>query len=159
MYEAGMQPPYIIEEETVYKLITFDYDTIDLPQTDLAGNPRIFGGRIDMGAYECQDTGTGVAKYKYQTVKLEVEVYPNPFCYNTFIMFEMENKAEVRVIIYDLQGNAVKELMNASLPAGNYNLTWGGEDEGGNKAENGTYLVSVFVDGDIAASEKILKKK
>jgi len=159
MYEPGMQPPYIIQEDTVYKLITFDYDTIDLPQTDLVGNPRIFGGRIDMGAYECQDTGTGVTKYKYQTTKLKVDVYPNPFCYNTFIMFEMENEAEVRVIIYDLQGNAVKELMNASLPAGNYNLTWSGEDEGGNKAESGTYLVSVFVDGHKACSEKVVLKK
>ena len=96
--------------------------------------------------------------HKYQTAKLEVEVYPNPFCYNTFIMFEMENEAEVRVIIYDVQGNAVNELMNANVPAGNYNLTWSGEDEGGNRAENGTYLVSVFVDGHEACSDKVVKK-
>ncbi|MEZ5083305.1 MAG: hypothetical protein R2750_07635, partial [Bacteroidales bacterium] len=35
MYETGMQPPYIIQEDTVYKLITFDYDTIVLPPKDL----------------------------------------------------------------------------------------------------------------------------
>jgi flagellar hook assembly protein FlgD len=74
-------------------------------------------------------------------------------------MFEMENKAEVQVIIYDLKGNVVNELMNANVPAGKYNLTWGGEDEGGNKAESGTYLVSVFVDGHKACSEKVVLKK
>jgi len=73
VYEPGMQPPYIIEEDTVYKLITFDYDTIALPQTDLAGNPRIFDGRIDMGAYECQDTTTGSSKYKVQSTKYKVQ--------------------------------------------------------------------------------------
>lgn len=82
MYEFGMAPPFIIQEDTVYKLITYGNDTIVLPLTDLAGNPRVVGGRIDMGAYECQDTTTGVTKYIYQTTKLKVEAHPNPFFEN-----------------------------------------------------------------------------
>jgi hypothetical protein len=66
LYEFGMEPPYIIQDDTVFKLVTFDFDTIALPSTDLAGNPRIFGDRIDMGAYECQDTMVEVAKYENQ---------------------------------------------------------------------------------------------
>jgi len=158
MYEAGMQPPYIIEEDTVYKLITFDYDTIVLPQTDLAGNPRIFGGRIDMGAYECQDTGTGITNAKYQTTKFKVEVYPNPFYANTFIMFNLDKKAKVQAIIYDLNGNEVKRLMDASVSPGKYNLTWSGDDESGQSVLNGTYFVMVVIDGQMASSEKVVKK-
>jgi hypothetical protein len=157
MYMSGMLPPYIIEEDTVYKLITFDYDTIVLPPTDLAGNTRIVGGRIDMGAYECQDTTTGINEFKVQGLKFKVEVYPNPFYANTFIMFSLETKAKVEAIIYDMNGNEVKKLMDASVPAGKYNLVWGGDDESGEKVVNGTYLISIIVNGNLVASEKVVK--
>ena len=157
MYEFGMSPPYIIQEDTLFKLITFDYDTIVLPQTDLAGNPRIVGGRIDMGAYECQDTTTEVTNAKYQTTKLKVEVYPNPFYANTFISLELYEKTDLQMIIYDLKGNEVKRLMDASLPSGNYNLTWEGDDNTGIKVENGIYLVTVYSKGIKQATEKIIK--
>ncbi|MBM3437114.1 MAG: T9SS type A sorting domain-containing protein, partial [Bacteroidetes bacterium] len=147
MYEPGMQPPYIIEEDTVYKLITFDYDTIVLPTTDLAGNPRIFGGRIDMGAYECQDTLTGSKKEKTQSEKLKVQVYPNPFCYNTFIMFDLGKKAIVQAVIYDMKGNEVKRLMDASVSPGKYNLTWSGDDDSGQMVESGIYFFKLFLNG------------
>lgn len=158
MYEPGMEPPYIIQEDTIYKLITFEYDTIILPQTDISGNTRIVGGRIDMGAYEWQDTTMGVTKYKYQTTRLKVEVYPNPFYDNTFISFSLAEKANIRVIIYDLLGNEVKKLVETSLPAGNYNLIWAGNDDSGHEAIYGAYLVTIYADGIKLGSEKILKK-
>lgn len=158
IYEFGMAPPYIIQEDTVYKLITFDYDTIVLPQTDLAGNQRIVGGRIDMGAYECQDSTTGINKFEIQSSKFEVNVYPNPFQTNTFVSFELAKNAHISVIIYNLPGNEVKRLMDASLPSGNYNLTWAGDDDYGQKIGNGTYLVTVYVDGIKLATEKIVRK-
>jgi len=158
MFEPGMQPPYIIEEDTVYKLITFDYDTIALPPTDLAGNPRIFDGRIDMGAYECQDTTTGSSKFKVQSTKLKVEVYPNPFYANTFISFDLDKNAEVQAVIYDMNGNQVKRLMDATLPEGQYNMTWGGDDDSGRKVQNGAYIVTILINGKLAGSEKVMKK-
>jgi hypothetical protein len=67
MYEEGMDYPYIKEENNKYILYMLDGDTVTLPATDLAGNPRISGGRIDMGAYEWQDTITGSSKFKVES--------------------------------------------------------------------------------------------
>lgn len=158
VYEFGMQPPYIIQEDTANKLVTFDYDTIVLPPTDLAGNLRIMGGRIDMGAYECQDTTTEVAKYKHQITKIDVEVNPNPFYANTFISFDLNKKAETYVIIYDLMGNEVKSLVDVTLPSGKYNLAWGGDDNNGQKLSNGIYMITLIVNGKYIAAKKVVKK-
>ena len=70
MYEAGMDYPYIKEEEGKYILYMLEGDTVTLPAYDLAGNPRISGGRIDMGAYEWQDTTTVCSKFEVRSSKL-----------------------------------------------------------------------------------------
>ena len=51
MYEPGMDYPYIKIEDEKIVLYKIDGDTLHIPPTDLAGNPRIVNGRIDMGAY------------------------------------------------------------------------------------------------------------
>jgi len=86
-----------------------------------------------------------------------VTVYPNPFYVNTFISFDLKEKAEVQVLIYDMNGNEVKKLMDATLSAGQYNMTWGGDGDNGQKVGKGTYLVTLFLNGKNVASEKIVK--
>ena len=44
------------------------------PATDIAGNPRVYGGTIDIGAYEYQGP-VSVTSFSFQT---EFVVYPNP---------------------------------------------------------------------------------
>jgi len=155
MYEPGMQPPYIIEEDTVHKLITFDYDTIVLPQTDLAGNPRIFGGRIDMGAYECQDTTTGSLKFEVQSSKLSV--YPNPFTSNVFVSFSTEKELMVELQVIDMNGQEIKKIISGKLPAGNYKLVWDSKDEAGFEVKAGNYLVCLYLDSKLSGYNKMLR--
>ncbi|MDD3527790.1 MAG: choice-of-anchor Q domain-containing protein, partial [Bacteroidales bacterium] len=60
MYQEGMEPPYIKNENGKHVLYFPNYDTLHLPATDLAGRARIQGGRIDMGAYEFGDVTPGI---------------------------------------------------------------------------------------------------
>ncbi|MCB0807470.1 MAG: hypothetical protein KDC05_16880, partial [Bacteroidales bacterium] len=158
MYEFGMDYPYIKIEDEKIVLYKIDGDTIHLPQTDIAGNPRIVNGRIDMGAYEFQDTGVRIREQFLQNLnELNIDVFPNPFHSHTFISFVLVKKADVKVLIHDARGSVVKSLLDGSLPSGKYNLTWPGQDDSGNEAENGAYLVSVYVDGIKMGSEKVVK--
>lgn len=158
MYEPGMQPPFIIKQDTIYYLVTLNYqDTIAMPYTDLAGNPRIRNNRIDIGAYEFQDTTTSVKElYKY---KRNINVYPNPFLYNTFISFSMINKGNVKVFIYNTKGQLVRMLMDAEVSSGEYEMIWDGNDKTGNNLPSGIYIVVVAVNGQKLANVKIVKNK
>ena len=160
MYEPGMDFPYIKIEDEKIVLYKIDGDTLHIPSTDLAGNPRIVNNRIDLGAYEYQDTSTRVKKLYLQNLQeTKINVYPNPFREHAFISFKLEEKAKVRVIIYNIAGNQIKQLMDATLPTGEYSLTWEGDNDWGKFVNPGTYLVSAYINDQLAASTKIIKRQ
>jgi len=161
MYKAGMEPPFIIcEDDTLYYLVTLNYaDTILLPSTDLAGRPRISGGRIDMGAYEF-DTTAGINDlYPQNTNENKIIVYPNPFYYHTFIAFKLLHGGNVQVIIYDINGKKVKSLVNAKVSKGEFTMTWEGNNDQNQIVKQGTYIATIIINGKKAGGVKILKRK
>ncbi len=159
MYEEGMELPYIKIEDDKIVLYKYDGDTIHLPATDLAGKPRISGGRIDMGAYEYQDTTTGIGNPgKTSRDDSKVQVYPNPFSAHTFITFRIQNPAQVVVKITDINGRPVKTLMDAKLTKGEYSMTWKGDDDEGDVVKNGAYIVTFYLNGVAAEGVKIVKR-
>jgi len=159
MYEEGLDFPYIKLEDEKIVLYKYDGDTIHLPATDLAGNPRISGGRIDMGAYEFQDTTTLVKEFAgNKEDDNRVLVYPNPFTAHTFISFRLFNPGKVVVKISDINGRHVRTLMDAKTSRGEFTMTWEGTDDYGNVVSTGTYIVNFYVNGIKLADKKIVKR-
>jgi hypothetical protein len=155
MYEAGMQPPYIKEEEGKYILYTYDYDTIHLPETDIAGNPRITYGRIDMGAYEFVDTTVNIGQQPPQYLGGEIKVTPNPLQESTAIKFTLLKKGNLKIIIYDMNGRPVKHFLDGYSTPGNFNLRWHADDDHGRKIPSGHYIINVLLDGKNVGSVKV----
>ena len=158
MYEPGMEPPYIFEEEEDYYLYTPDGDTFQLPAVDLAGNPRISGNRIDMGAYEFQD-GVFAPVLQPQAKDFTLLVYPNPFQDKTTISFTSNRSCQVTLEIFTLQGLKIKTLMESLISPGAFSLNWDGTTTGGNKAPKGTYICRLMVDGEVNSKVKMVKMR
>jgi hypothetical protein len=160
MYEEGMAPPYIKEEEGKYVLYMHNMATVHLPATDLAGNPRISGGRIDMGAYEYQDTTTAVAEHaEIPENKVDVVVYPNPFYVHSFVDFSLDEKSHIQIIITNLNGKIVKNFLDATLPKGNYKFTWKGDNDYGTTLKTGVYILNLWKNGEKASTVKVVKER
>ncbi len=69
--------------------------------------------------------------------------FPNPFNSSTIIPFIIPDALSdipVQLIVYDVQGRAVKQLMSQRLPAGNYVVRWDGTTESGLAASTGVYF-------------------
>lgn len=156
MYEPGMQPPYIKEENGKYVLYTHSMDTLHLPATDLAGNPRISGGRIDMGAYEFTDTTQRIGE-RPKYLGGEITAAPNPMQESTEIRFTLLAEGHLQVQVHSLQGRLLNTLIDAQTQPGNFRVRWHADDTKGNKLPPGYYLVSVILNGETLSTVKVNK--
>jgi hypothetical protein len=50
--------------------------------------------------------------------------YPNPFNPATTIRFGLPSPSHVSLVVYDMLGREVVELMRRDMPAGTYSVTW-----------------------------------
>jgi hypothetical protein len=66
--------------------------------------------------------------------------YPNPFNPIVTIPFDIPDISDVSVVIYDINGKCVKTLLNGTLEANAYRLTWNGTDQRGKPVSSGIYI-------------------
>ena len=71
--------------------------------------------------------------------------YPNPFNPETWIPFNLPQSAQVRIQIYDMKGQVVRNIEVGSRPAGNYHspgraVYWDGKTDLGEMVASGVYF-------------------
>ncbi len=91
--------------------------------------------------------------------------YPNPFnpsgagrSSSTAISFQLAEKNLVELVIYNMKGQKVKELMNSNLDAGYYKAVWNGKDENRHSVASGLYFIKLKV-GRYTSTRKCLLLK
>jgi len=160
LFYGGTEYPYNLSDlSPCIDAGTLDLpDWIELPEFDLAGNPRIVGSAIDMGAYEWNPT---VGVNEYQPIKKEKEkllsVAPNPFSTSTIISAKFPVKSHVKLEIYNNYGQRVKAFMNDITLPGASHIVWDGTDLNNQTLPTGIYYVVMFVDDKEVESVKVIK--
>jgi len=66
--------------------------------------------------------------------------WPNPFNPATAIRFELLERAEVRLSVYNLKGQLINTVASGLYPAGAHQVMWDGRDAAGRDAAAGVYL-------------------
>jgi hypothetical protein len=135
---------------------------ITLPEFDLAGNPRVWGESVDMGAFEY---GPWVAikenpnsKFKIQNSKL-LEVSPNPFTYGTYVSYELKEPGRLNISVYSISGMKVRSLVNNTGSVGDKgNFYWDGRDQNGQAFPSGVYFIRMTVDGKEVETVKAVRE-
>ena len=136
-----------------------------LPSYDLAGNWRVWDGRIDMGCFEfgslpyvgIDDPLTPVLQNGL------LSAYPNPFTAFTNLKVILPSKLDdsmprvttASIDIYNIKGQKVKSISldpNKTIEQYTY---WDGRDAGGKKCSSGIYFLNLSVDGKRCLSKKV----
>ncbi len=81
--------------------------------------------------------------------------YPNPFNPETKIVYQIPEECNVKLSIYNLQGQVIRELVNESKQPGRYSIQWDGRNNSGLKVVSGVYLY-VFKTGKFTETKKMI---
>ncbi|MFC1477214.1 kelch repeat-containing protein [candidate division KSB1 bacterium] len=85
--------------------------------------------------------------------------YPNPFNASTKINYSLPEQLHVQLTIFDVNGRAVRTLIDESMSAGTYQTMWDGTDDMGMHVASGQYLAKIMCGPEYADSIKLLLVK
>jgi hypothetical protein len=86
-------------------------------------------------------TDVGAFSSALPSTSLLLPNYPNPFNPSTIIPYQLRASSHVRLVIYNVLGQAVRLLEDRFQEAGNFNAVWDGTDDAGSGVAAGLYLV------------------
>jgi len=84
--------------------------------------------------------------------------FPNPFNPSTEIAFAVPKQTAVKIVIYGLSGEVVATLVNQTMAAGNYRVTWNGKTDDGRAVASGVYFYHLQSEGFTATKKMTLLK-
>ena len=109
--------------------------------------------------YEPEQVQSGVKKKvsteRPASIRLS-QNYPNPLNPGTTIEFELAESGHVRLSVYDVLGQKVRELIHESRVAGSHAIDWDGKDFLGFDVASGTYLYRLEANGQIAHGRMLM---
>ena len=80
--------------------------------------------------------------------------YPNPFNNSTLISYSVANTADVRLSVYNVKGELVRELVNRRQNKGRYSVVFKADD-----LNSGVYFCKLEIDGVEKVSRKMVNLK
>ena len=160
-YVIGENPYALLGNSPCIDAGTLDIPaSIVLPELDLAGNPRIYGETIDMGAYEWQGVDVEDPSIPNSSFSFtNLSNYPNPFNPSTTIEFLIQDDSNIEILIFNIKGQKINTLISEEVGKGNHSIIWNGDDDFGNSLSSGIYLYKLSVNGKIEAVNKCLLLK
>ncbi len=84
--------------------------------------------------------------------------YPNPFNPTTEIRFSVPVRSDIQLKVYNLSGQTVRTLVDASLGAGEYVTSWDGTDKFGYQVASGVYFYRIEAGTFSQARKMVLLK-
>ena len=85
--------------------------------------------------------------------------FPNPFNMSTSFRFSMPEPGNVRLTIFNINGEIVRTIINQRHPAGFHTIEWNGRDNKGNTVGSGVYFYKLEIENKFVSTKKMILLK
>ncbi len=109
--------------------------------------------------YQTMFPTTIVAEGDAVPAKFGVEQnYPNPFNPTTDIRFHIAQRSNLKLVVYDITGRAIRTLADGELGAGTYSVTWNSKNDYNEYVATGLYIYRLETPQGAYAKKMVLVK-
>jgi len=84
--------------------------------------------------------------------------YPNPFNPVTEIRYSLKEDADVNIEVYNIKGQKIRTLVNELKQAGDYYVTWEGNDDNRKPVSSGVYFYKMRSGKEVETRKMVLMK-
>ena len=88
-------------------------------------------------------SGASAAPDEPKTGLAYLRNYPNPFNTTTTIYFDVKQRSQARLRVFDMSGQLVSDLMDAVVEPGSQEVAWNGMTTSDQEAASGTYIYTL----------------
>jgi hypothetical protein len=148
------QPQWFAANQVASRIV-IEHDTVNAFPNDAHGEPLAKWYSIDhmvFGAAASASGNTG------GNAVLLTQNYPNPFNPTTVIRFTLPQADRVELTVYNVLGQRVRVLVDGSVAAGEHEVVWNADNDGGQKVSAGVYFYRL-VTSEATVSRKMLLVK
>jgi hypothetical protein len=135
---GNINPGNIIESKTYYVLTSTVWDSIKFDIYILSEGHLLW--HEDFTIYNKPDRIEDLQEIPMR-FKLD-QNYPNPFNPSTKIGFTLPKSANVKIEVYNIQGQKIKILIDGKMPPGNHRVEFNSQN-----LSSGVYYYSIEADG------------
>jgi hypothetical protein len=89
---------------------------------------------------------------------LELSNYPNPFNPSTTIAFSLPEESKVRLSIYNIRGQRVRNLIDGDMMRGFHKVIWDGKDNGNSLVSSGLYFIRIDSENNTLVKKVMMLK-
>ena len=145
--------------ERIYQptnLALIDYFGLDNGEYSMFWTVKVTDGLDTLAAGGLSPSGADSLRYfTFSTSQLGIDLanipnsyalsqnYPNPFNPSTKISYQLGKGEFVKLSIFDLNGNLIKNILNTKVNAGRGHVYWDGKNELGQNVSGGIYLYTI----------------
>jgi hypothetical protein len=113
---------------------------------------------VSISLFVVNTTTTGVDPNGAPTAYALLPNHPNPFNPITTIAYDLPKAGMVHLVVYDVSGRVVNQLVRQNQPAGHYDLVWDGRNASGAVVASGVYFYRL-VAGSFVHTRKMVMLK
>ncbi|MBN1155473.1 T9SS type A sorting domain-containing protein [candidate division KSB1 bacterium] len=134
-YDTTVEETYIDDEVENDMVYTYSITAVDIHENESEFSEQVSTSWTWVHAKQLNRPET------YQLF----QNYPNPFNNETLIRYQLANSCHIELVIYNINGQSVRSLLNKYSPAGSYHAMWNGKNDEGFQANSGIYLYQMKI--------------
>jgi len=152
------------EEESTIRIFHYtDAQWVDITTSHDTANNIICGTTVNLSPFVLGMPTQPLDVFENDELNLPrkfslYQNYPNPFNPSTIINYSLPRRSNVKIEIYNILGQTVRQLTDENRTAGNHSVTWDGLDNNGQSVSTGVYFYRITADNFTETKKMLLLK-